>query len=102
MDLSLFFTKRKFLAAGFSFLPSTNHFGAGNVAVFVDEIQKTGLFFDADFRDLFGFAAFFVSSGHDGAGNVAVLIDEIQVPLLFFYTNLRYFLSHVVTSFLSV
>lgn len=85
-----------------SFLSPTpsNHFRAGNVASFVDKIEISFLFLDADLGHLFGVAAFAIAAGHFGAGDIPSFVDKVKIPFLLFDTNFGYFCCHGVTPFL--
>src|SRR3989344_7953338 len=78
---------------------STDHLGARNVTVLVNEVEVSRYFLDADFCDLLGLAAFFVATGHLRARYVAALVHKVEVSFLFLNTRFRYFLSHWFTSF---
>lgn len=63
--------------------------------MFVDEIEITGLFLDADLGNFFDGTAFFAAAGHFRTRNITVFIDEIEVTFLFFDADFCDFLSHV-------
>ncbi len=89
------------LSSLFSLLPPTNHLGAGDITVFVDEVQVSLLFLDAHLGHLMSLAASFIPAGHKGARDIALLVDEIQIPFLLFDANLSHFFRcHSFTSLL--
>ena len=81
---------------GLSSFAAANHFCAGNIAFFIDEIKITFLLFDADLGNFFGASASFVAAGHFGAGNITFFIDKIEIPFLLFNSDFCDFFSHSI------
>src|SRR3989338_9040175 len=78
----------------FFLFASTDHLGARNVTVLVDEVEVSPHLLDADLGDLLGLPAFFAAAGHLRARHIAVLVHKVEVSFLLFDTYFRYLLSH--------